>query len=538
MDRKETAGRTIRYRLLFVLLWGTGVVVEAQFSSHLPIVSIDTDGKEIPEDDPRIIAWMGVIDNGPDRQNHRSDPFNGYDGRISIELRGSSSLMFPKKNFSLETQDSIGENLNVPLLGLPEENDWVLHGPYSDKTLMRNVLTLRLANDLGRYASRTRFCELFLNDNYRGVYVLMEKIKRDRNRVDIARLDADDLSGDSLTGGYVIKIDWYEGWGQGWTSDYSEGGINFAFHHPPAHRLESEQKAYIENFVTTFEETLAGSGFKDESTGYSKYIETASFIDYFIVNEFCRNVDGFSISVYMHKERDSRGGLLRMGPVWDFNLAYGNQYEGDFWSYEGWIYDNWLDPVPFWWERFQDDPAYNEQLNCRWQGLRSDLLSLDRVYGLIDEYVEEMGTAVERNFDRWPVLGEVIWPNYPEFVRETYPEEIGVLKWWIAERVDWLDENMPGTCPNVGEEIISRGLSASVYPNPSGGRFYLEIGSGMPGEKKVEILGPDGRLMQYRKIQPGTVNLEAFDMTDVSPGLYIIRIRQGREQVSRKLLIY
>lgn len=511
--------------------------MHGQFTSRLPIVSIDTDGQSIPEDDPRIIAHMGIIDNGPDRDNGLSDPFNDYDGRISIELRGSSSLQFPKKNYSLETQDSLGENLNVPLLGLPEENDWVLHGPYSDKTLMRNVLTFRLANDLGRYASRTRFCELFLNDNYRGVYVLMEKIKRDKNRVDIAELDADDLAGDSLTGGYVIKIDWYEGPGQGWTSYYSDGDIHFAYHHPPADRLEPEQKQYIREYVTNFEKNLGGDGFKDEQAGYRKYIETGSFIDYYIVNEFCRNVDGFSISVYLHKERESRGGLLRMGPVWDFNLAYGNQYEGDFWSPEGWIWDHWLDPVPFWWERLMEDPAYNDQMSCRWQSLRGDLLSLDRVYGIIDEYVEELGDAIDRNFDRWEVLGEEIWPNYPPFIGDTYEEEIGTLKWWIARRVEWLDENMPGSCPQTAAGIISREMAASVYPNPSMGRFFLEITGGGPGELNVEIVGLDGRLIQSRNMVAGPVSLEEFELQNNPPGIYFIRISGGKDNITRKVLL-
>jgi len=519
---------------VFLLAWSEEAL--SQFSSHLPIVSIQTSGQEIPEDDPRIVAWMGIVDKGSGQENHLDDPFNGYDGQISIELRGASSLMFPKNNFSLETQDSSGANLNVPLLGFPDENDWVLHGPYSDKTLMRNVLTFGLATELGNYASRARFCELFLNDNYRGVYVLLEKIKRDKNRVDIAKLDADDLDGDSLTGGYVIKIDWYEGYGQGWTSYNSEEEIQFAYHHPPADRLEPAQKQYIRKYISDFEATLAGSGFRDEQTGYRKYIQTASFIDYFLVNEFCRNVDGFSISVYMHKERDSRGGLLRMGPVWDFNLAYGNQYEGDFWDPEGWVRDHWLDPVPFWWDRLEEDPAYREQLNCRWQDLRKDLLSLDRIYELIDAYVETLGPAVERNFDRWPVLGKEIWPNY--YVGDSYEEEIETLKWWIAERLDWLDANMPGSCPNTGMETIHQELSLKVYPNPSDGRFFLEIAGGRSVEKVVDILGPDGRMIQQRLIQPGSVHLEEFDLQEVAPGLYLIRISQGKEQLNRKLLIY
>ena len=522
--------------LLFLLLVrGTGVL--GQFTSHLPIISINTNGQSIPEDNPRIIAHMGIIDNGPGQDNDIADPFNHYDGNISIELRGNSSLGFPKKNYSLETQYSGGENLNVPLLGLPEENDWVLHGPYSDKTLMRNVLTFRLANNLGRYASRTRFCELFLNDNYRGIYVLMEKIKRDRNRVDIAKLDADDLGGNSITGGYVIKIDWYEGPGKGWTSRYSEHDIHFLYHHPPVHRLESEQKKYIKNYVSAFEETLQGNGFKDEQTGYRKYIDPGSFIDYYIVNEFCRNVDGFSRSVYMHKERDSRGGLLRMGPVWDFNLAYGNQYEGDFWSPEGWIWDHWLDPVPFWWERLMEDPAFNDQMQCRWQQLRGGTLSLDSVYTLIDEYVKELGPALDRNFYRWDILGEEIWPNYPPFIGETYGEEIGTLKWWIAQRVEWLDENMPGSCPETGMDVIRRGLAAIVYPNPAQGRFFLEINGGERDEFTVEIMGPDGRLVQRRRRVAGPVSLEEIDMKHEPPGIYFIRISGGGDYIIKKLLL-
>jgi len=521
--------------LLLAVLMSWSLEAFSQFSSHLPIVTINTSGQPIPEDDPRIIARMGIIDNGPQQDNLLSDPWNGYNGQISLEYRGASSLMFPKNNFSLETQDSLGENLNVPLLGLPDENDWVLHGPYSDKTLMRNVLTLRLANDMGMYASRTRYCELFINDNYRGVYVLMEKIKRDKNRVDIARLEADDLSGDSLTGGYVIKMDWYEGYGEGWISNFSDEEIYFAFHHPPADRLENEQKQYIKNYLYSFEESLAGSGFKNELTGYRSYIQTASFIDYFIVNEFCRNVDGFSISVYMHKERDSRGGLLRMGPVWDFNLAYGNQYEGDFWRPEGWVRDHWLDPVPFWWDRLLDDPVYTEELNCRWQTLRSDLLSLERVYGLIDAYAEEMGPAVERNFERWDILGEEIWPNH--FVEDTYEEELDRLKWWIAERVDWLDRNIPGSCPNVGMETISKDMSVSLFPNPSHGRFYVEISGGSDNERFVEIIGQDGRIVQRRVVPPGSVWLEEFNLSSASPGLYFVRIFNSGEYITEKLLL-
>ncbi len=155
----------IQSALLFILaiVLSTSFAETVNFeSSNLPIVVINTHGQTIP-DEYRIIADMGIIYNGPGQRNHVNDPFNNYDGKISIELRGSSSQMFPKKQYALETEDAQGENLNVSLLGLPEENDWILNGPYSDKSLIRNVLIYRLARDLGNYASRTRFCELVLN---------------------------------------------------------------------------------------------------------------------------------------------------------------------------------------------------------------------------------------------------------------------------------------------------------------------------------------------------------------------------------------
>jgi hypothetical protein len=151
--------------------------VEPFTSSNLPVLVIDTQGEEIP-DEPKIDGQLGIIDNGAGQLNALGDPFNGYNGQIGIELRGSSSLFFDKKGYSVETRLSNGDNNNVPLLGMPQENDWILHGPYSDKSLMRNVLSFHIGRSMGQYAPRTRWCELVINGEYQGVYVLMEKIKR------------------------------------------------------------------------------------------------------------------------------------------------------------------------------------------------------------------------------------------------------------------------------------------------------------------------------------------------------------------------
>ena len=188
-------------------------------SSRLPLVLLKLPATSNPSDpipdSPKITADMAVISNGYNVMNHVADPPNAYSGKIGIEKRGSYSQMIfvQQKSYSLETRDSLGNNNNVSLLGMPKDNDWVLYGPFDDHTLMRNVLTYQLARDMGAWAPRTRYCEVqFYNQagtpDYRGLYVMVEKIKKDNKRVDISTLDPDDNAGDSLTGGYIFAIDY------------------------------------------------------------------------------------------------------------------------------------------------------------------------------------------------------------------------------------------------------------------------------------------------------------------------------------------
>ena len=176
-------------------------------TSNLPIVVITNQPGNVIVDAYRVRCHMGVIDNGVGNMNNITDPFNNYNDSISIEYRGSTSQQYPKKGYGLETQDSIGNNLPVALMGMPVENDWILNGPYPDKTLIRNVLTYHLAREMGHYASRTRFCEMIIDGEYRGVYVMMEKIKKDGDRVDVADVHIPNAWNDTITGGYIVKVD-------------------------------------------------------------------------------------------------------------------------------------------------------------------------------------------------------------------------------------------------------------------------------------------------------------------------------------------
>ena len=445
---------------------------QAPFSflqSNLPIVIIDTNDEEIVND-PRIIAHMGIINNETG-MNHMGDPFNGYDGQISIEIRGASSQNFPKKQYALETQDSEGENLNVPILGMPEENDWILHAPYSDKSLLRNYLAYELARDMGSYASRTRFCELVINGDYKGLYIFMEKIKQDNNRVDISKLEPDETSGDNLTGGYIVKIDKWNGeTNDGW---YSEpllddfDGLWYQFHYPKPDNIVEEQRDYIMDYITDFETIMSSDTYNDPAEGYYEKVNLESFIDVSFLGEISKNVDAYRLSAYMYKDKDSVDGRLTMGPIWDYNLAFGNADYYDGWNPEGWQMDVELGndgfKIPFWWYRIWDDTTYLTAFNQRWQDLRESIFSEDYIMSLIDSATTLIDDAQIRNFQRWPVLDEYVWPN--AYVGGSYAYEIEYLKNWINNRLEWMDSEL--LLLNVKEDIIASEISVKrPYPNP------------------------------------------------------------------------
>ena len=265
-------------------------------TSNLPLIVINTGGRHIP-DEPKMLATMGIIDNGAGKVNHLTDPFNDYNGNIGIEIRGSSSQMFPKKQFAVELWTDDGRDTSASVLGLPPEEDWVLYAPYSDKSLLRNVLAYKFSREMGWYAPRTRLVEVYLNNQYQGVYVFTEKIKRDRHRIDISNLNPDENTGDDLTGGYIVKLDKFDGAtsGHGWDSPYLPPNraenqvIHFQYHDPKESEITNQQASYIQNLITAFENKLHGPNFTHPSDGYKSMISLESFVDFALVNELSKN---------------------------------------------------------------------------------------------------------------------------------------------------------------------------------------------------------------------------------------------------------
>jgi subtilisin-like proprotein convertase family protein len=518
-------------------------------SSNLPIIVIHT-ATSIP-DEPKIMGDMGIIYNGVSAINHLTDSFNNYNGKIGIELRGSSSQQFPKKGYGFETWDTAGVEINASLLGMPAESDWILSASYSDKTLMHNVLAYKLYRDMGRYAPRTVYCELVLNGQYVGVYMLMEKIKRDNNRVNIAHLTTLENTGVNLTGGYIIKIDKITGnGGAGWTSPYppvvnSAGQtIYFQYEYPKPDSITPQQQTYIQQYVDSFEDALASANFADTATGYRKYCDENSFIDYFILNEISRNVDGYRLSTFLYKDKidNPGGGKLVIGPPWDYDIAWHNAEYCDGQLTVGWAIqfgnvcggDYWQ--LPTWWNRMFQDPLFRDHLKCRWNELRQNVLSDAAIMNWIDTTASYLNDGQTRNFITWPILGIYVWPN-PVPIPSTYAGEITQLKNWILARLNWLDNYMPGNlnCIITGTEGSAADKSSfSIFPNPATNEFTVyDLRSTI---SKVEILDVLGKKVYEERLTSDIGHL-TISAADFSPGIYFVRVSADATIFSSKIII-
>lgn len=418
-----------------------------------PIAYIRINTSKTIVDDPKVDGTLNIV---------YADS-SVFSQRIGVEIRGAiSQALYEKKSYALELRDDNNVGISKNVFEMPEEEDWILHGPYGDKTLLRNAVAYKISNTIGKYAARTAFSELEINGSYKGFYVFMEKLKRDKNRIDVKKLEVTDNSASKITGGYIIKLDKTSGGtypnemsytpANSFTSLYDANGTtngkittHFLYEYPKAEDITPAQTSYIQKYIQDFEKTLASDNFKDSQTGYAAYIDPSSFIDFFILTELMQNHDGYRLSTYLQKER---GEKLKMGPIWDFDIAFGS--DGGFcagMNKEAWVYrynnycpnDTWL--VPFWWKRLLQDEAFVKQLQARWTDLRANQLSNTALDKIIDDYSTTILNTgvVTRNFSKWTILGKQIFPN--NFVG-TYDAEIARMKQWLKTHATWIDQNI------------------------------------------------------------------------------------------------
>ena len=572
------------------------------FTSNLPIVILNTFGKEILRD-TKVKGSVRFIDEKNGQSAIVAEP--DFDGRGDLNLRGHSSLRYLKRSFSLKTRDDAGQSRSVSILGFPEDSDWVLYAPYPDKTLLRDVLTYDLSRQMGRYASRTKFVELFLNQvggrmskrHYMGVYVLEEKIKRSKGRVNIAKLSPEDKTEPALSGGYIFKKDHWDdrgeteptvegrpsfggGGGGGGSRSFQsgpgsfpadpagfmpatgggrrmrrEGGVpveeQFRFQVQPTRRVDGQvrvqnvdqmppgfnrvgeetfrtgqgneffyvepkddeitpaQKLWLQRHLNEFERVLHGPNFKDPAKGYAAYIDVDSFIDHHLIVELTKNIDGFRFSTFFQKDR---GGKIKMEPIWDWNLSYGNANGKQGQIAEYWYWPQLDDQQYSYYRRLFEDPDFGQRYVDRMAELRATVFSLPNLNARIDALVADLGEARVRNFQRWPILSRRIWPN--TFVGKSYEDEINYMKGFITQRMAWVDRQfiavpqgeLSAGQGNGGRTLTLSSSSPRVYvtvdgsdPRASGGQpsataaVYQSPMSVSAGAKVMARAWQDGR---------------------------------------------
>jgi hypothetical protein len=379
-----------------------------------------------------------------------------------LRVRGSSSASFEKRPYRLEVWDRLQEgetDLDVPLLGMPADADWVLLSPLIfDRALIRNALVYRLSNLIGRYAPQTRFAEVFVAergeavglDDYKGVYVVVERIERGVERVDITRIDPVDTVLPELSGGYLFKED-RPGTGEmGFTAGTAGGLLTFqqpfVAVEPSEGELSPEQSDYLVGELDELGQALVSPGFVHPTTGrhYNQIIDVDSFIDHHILNVFAKNPDAFRLSGYFHKERE---GLLQAGPVWDFDRTMGCSDDTRATDPVWWDASNETTDCTYvfehgFWLGLFSDPAFTERYWARWAELLAGELSVATVQAEIDAMEAELLEAAPRNFKAWP--------SYPPR-GGSFEAEVDLLRSWVAQRQAWAEACLalpdPSGCP-------------------------------------------------------------------------------------------
>ncbi len=447
--------RRLYFSLLCLgILFFRGAASQVFTDSNLPIVIINTDnGASIP-DDQRILARMRIISRGNGERNYLTDMNNpaclDYDGRIEIEIRGSSSQYPSKKQYGFSTllNDNITRN-NVSLLDLPSENDWIFNSMAFDTALIRDYLSYNLSRQIGEYASRTVYCEMVINSNYRGLYLLQEKIKADVNRVNVHKIGLNDDLPPDVTGGYITKADKTTG------GDPVAWNMQATYIHvlPKPEEATPAQTLYIHNQFISLS-TTSHDGNSSVTHGFPHYIDMRSFIDYMLIQEISSNCDAYQYSTYFHKDRN---GKLRAGPLWDNDLTYGNDLF--LWGYDRswtnvWQFLNGDNQGSSFWRYLFNNSVFRCYLSKRWNELTQPgmPLNLFSIEEFIDQTATGISEAVSRNYTRWSISAD-------------FQGRIDFIKDFLRERIDWMTANL-GSFAGCSDVPVPQLVISRIMYNP------------------------------------------------------------------------
>lgn len=457
----------LRDILLFVIFISSFNSYSQTFTdSNLPIVLITTDNDPnsgLPLqilDDPRILASMKIIYHKDGTRNYIADQNTAdhlnYDGRINIEIRGSSSQDLPKKPYGLTTlKADNASNNNVTLLGMPSENDWILNSLAFDPSLIRDYISYNVSRQMGNYAPRTVYCEVVINGNYVGLYMLQEKLKSDSNRINVLKIAKSDITSPNVTGGYITKADKTTGGDPvAWTMHSYSWETSFIHDLPKPEDVTTQQNDYIHSVFTALQNTSGAKDF-NLANGVSSIIDMPTFVDFMLSNELASNPDGYQYSTYFHKDRN---GKLRAGPIWDFNLTYGNdlfQYGYDRSKTNVWQFnDSGNDGPKFWTDMFYS-PTYRCYLSRRFNDLTQEgkPMNYNTLNTLIDNAVANIAEASLRENEKWQTIPDL-------------DLEISNVKSWLFKRITWMTDNI-GSYNDCSNVAIPSLVITKINYNPS-----------------------------------------------------------------------
>ncbi len=426
---------------------GAAVYVARSFDVDLdlPIVVLDSYGSGALDPESREYVDVAFLAIAPTGGVASLSAPPAVATPAGFHVRGQSTATFEKTPYRVELRSADGEDLDWPLLGMPSEADWALRGPFADKALIRDAFFYGLGRDMGLQAPRFAYCELYRNladrpldsDDYMGVYLMVETIKNQRNRLDLRQLDENDRALPEIAGGYIMKFDWLAAEAPtlacsgGTASCWSD--LEVVDPKSPV----TEQLAWLTSHVQEFHDVLHSDGFADPVSGYAAYIEVDSFVDHLIINELGREMDAYIRSTYFYKDRDTK---LIAGPLWDYNLVFGvgGFFESD--RAAGWQYEQQRSPVNTdWYLRLTQDPAFLERVASRWRELRQGLLSDAALEGRIIELATPLANAAARNFARWPNLSTRQVGFFTTPTESTWVGQLQFVRDWLQERVAWLD---------------------------------------------------------------------------------------------------
>ncbi len=428
------------------------------FSSHLPLVHINTNGRAIPQEG-KIPAKVSFLDQGENRSTDLLRLPAAF--QAEIEVRGNSSAKWAKKQYDLEfhAAGDSSKGLKVPFLGLPAHHKWVIAAPYSDRSLIRNsfafALSRSLADSRGEswWAPRTRAFELFLNGEYYGVYVLTEKIGSDSERLDLGKTNWA-APGSSP---FLVKVervrkadpDSFVETAYGTKVNFKEPKAGDFAKKARKNPEEARQlKRHIARTMHRFESAVKAIKKGDLQT-YRKLVDITSVQNFILMHEIFRNIDGFRRSIYVHY----KNGKLHLGPVWDFDLAWANlraftQMRSKGWQVGHSFYIDFNHEL-FWFRTMLRDPKFQRGLAARYLTLRKagGPLSTGAIMRQIDRMAAEYkGGPWERNFTVWGVNGTdgdgLVMRLTPRFKSFHYPSHVAWLKKWLLERLEWMDDHV------------------------------------------------------------------------------------------------